>query len=921
MLQWPSTFSGNHTDGGAGLRIGDGYTGPDLVSTTAWVAAAIVLSIGLALTGAAVIWQQQQAGDEARALRERQVERLQADLVKRLTMPVYGLKGARGALAALENRFSREAFDAYVEARDLPREFPGVRGFGFIERVARRDLDAFVAARQREGTTPFRVHGSGDDPTLYVVTQISPFSHNFAAWGIDSGADPARRQSIEQAIDSGDATLSGPVRLVQDALKGPGFLLFVPVYRQGHDPGTAAERRAALLGLLYAPLVANDLLRGVAEPASSLLDLKLSARTAAGDFQPLLATRQGRALTLDEAAEYTLAEAPMAESVHFTVAGREFMLDAALTHEASIKLLGLSGVGLEVGGALLSLLLAVTVYLLAAGRARAEQMARGMTADLSRLAMVASHTTNAVMITDPTRRITWVNEGFTRITGYTAAEAQGRLPSELLHSALTDADTVHGMREAMDVGLGCKAELFNRRKDGTDYWVDIEIQPLRAENGDLGGFVVIESDITARKQLQAQAEEARQSLQDLYDNAPCAYYALDSQGRFLQINAMGLKWLGCSAAELIGRASPRDFFDAAGCALFDAAFPRFKREGRVSGLEFDIIGRHGEVRRVSLSATAIYGPDGEYLRSRSVMFDISETHRIRRQLHQLTLDQEAMLESDLIGIAKLRERRITWRNHALERMFGFAEGELLGVPVRQLYADAAAYETLGAVAYPQMRAGGRSRQHVQMRRKDGSLIWVDLAGVDLPGSDGESLWMMVDITQSKAHEARMERAALHDALTGLPNRLLLADRLRQAIASAERSGHAFALAYLDLNGFKQVNDSHGHDAGDEVLKAVAARLQAGLRASDTVARLGGDEFVILLQPTEAPAEAEPVLGRLLDALAQPITLGSGVQVAIGSSLGLAHYPLHGRSPDALMRHADEAMFANKRAGRARARTS
>jgi len=142
------------------LRIGDGYTGPEMVSTTAWVAAAAVLSIGLALTAAAVIWQQRQAGTEARAQQERQVERLQADIVKRLATPVYGLKGARGALAALEGRLNRAAFDAYVESRDLPHEFPGARGFGFIERVARRDLDAFVAAHQREGATEFRVHGS-----------------------------------------------------------------------------------------------------------------------------------------------------------------------------------------------------------------------------------------------------------------------------------------------------------------------------------------------------------------------------------------------------------------------------------------------------------------------------------------------------------------------------------------------------------------------------------------------------------------------------------------------------------------------------------------------------------------------------------------------------------------------------------------
>ena len=445
---------------------------------------------------------------------------------------------------------------------------------------------------------------------------------------------------------------------------------------------------------------------------------------------------------------------------------------------------------------------------------------------------------------------------------------------------------------------------------------------MRDASGELTGFMSIESDITARKALQTQANEARQSLQDLYDNAPCAYYALDSDGRFLQINALGLKWLGCTAEDVIGSASPADFFDADSRKRFNQAFPHFKREGRVSGLEFDLTGRHGQTRRVSLSATAVYGAGGEYLRSRSVMFDISETHQIRQQLHQLTLDQEAMLESDLVGIAKLRERRITWRNHALERMFGYGEGELQGVTDRQLHMDETAYGTLDALAFPQIQAGGRYRTQLQMRRKDGSLIWVDLAGVELPAAPGtpggESLWMMVDITQSKAHEARMEHAALHDALTGLPNRILLADRLRQAIHGAERSGHVFALAYLDLNGFKQINDTHGHDAGDEVLKTVAARLQSGLRATDTVARMGGDEFVVLLMPADVPAECEPVLTRLLDALIQPITLRTGIQVAVGSSLGLAHYPGDGRTVDALMRHADEAMFANKRAWRSKA---
>jgi diguanylate cyclase (GGDEF)-like protein/PAS domain S-box-containing protein len=900
------------------LRIGDGYTGPEMASPTAWVAAAVVLSLGLALTAAAVIWQQRDARDEARSLQERQVERLEADIVKRLSMPVYGLKGARGAMAASSGRLNRSAFAAYVSSRDLGREFPGVRGFGFIERVQRSALPAFVAAQRRDDGAGFRVHGTGNEPVLYVVSQIAPPSNNLPAWGLDSGAEPVHRQAIEQAVDSGQTTLSSPTPLIQAPLKGPGFLLLVPVYKDGYDPGTPEKRRTALLGLLYAPLVISELLDGVAAQASTLLDLKLAVRQVDGRFMPLLAAHAGAMLPASDMDDYVLDDAPMADTRLFDIAGRQFQLQAALTQDSARQLIGLSGMGIQIGGTLLSLLLAVTVYLLAAGRSRAERIARGMTADLARLAMVASHTTNAVLITDTTHRIVWANEGFTRLTGYTLDEALGREPQELLHFELTDQDTLHGLHEAMSVGLGGKAELQRRSKDGRHYWVDIEIQPLFDDAGALSGFMEIESDITARKQLQAQADEARSSLQDLYDNAPCAYYALDQHGRFLQINALGLRWLGCTAQQVIGRLSPRDFFSPESQALFDAAFPRFMREGRVSGLEFDMKGRHGEVRRVSLSATAIYDDSGVYLRSRSVMFDITETHEIRQRLQQLTLDQEAMLESDLVGIAKLRERRTIWRNQALERMFGYGDGELLGAPARQLYADDAAYETLGALAYPQLKAGGRFRTQLQMRRKDGTLIWVDLSGVQLPGSGDETLWMMVDITQSKAHEARMEHAALHDALTSLPNRLLLGDRLKQAIHASERSGHVFALAYLDLNGFKQINDTHGHDAGDEVLKAVASRLQAGLRASDTVARLGGDEFVVLLSPTQGRTEAELVLGRLLDALSQPITLTTGSQVAVGSSLGVANYPVDGRTADALMRHADEAMYANKRAGRSRA---
>ena len=1025
------------------MRIGDSYTGQEPTSTNSWVLAVFVLSLALALTGAAAIWQQQQARTEAKAVLALQAERLQSDVIRRLTLSTYGLKGARGAMAASGNKFNRAAFRAYVASRDLPREFPGAHGFGFIESVERGQLDKFTAAQRTGGAPDFAVRSPGTESPLYVVLQLEPTPLNGPAWGLDAGADPALRQAIEQAVTSGEATLSSPVTLAQDLKLGSSFVMLVPVYRGGRDPGTPTLRRAALLGLLYAPLVPDEVLKGAADASAAVLDLRLSARTLDGSMTPLLATQDGKPLTGDDASSLDLSKAALAEQHSFTINGSEFLLETALSQAAAVNLLGTGSVEFVIGGTMFSVLLAFSAFLLSAGRARAEALAQSMTADLARLATVASRTTNAVIITDAARRITWVNAGFTRITGYTADEVMGLSPGALLRSQHSDPDTVLLMTEAVKAGRACQVEVLNRGKDGRDYWLDIEIQPLLDSTGQLTGFMAIESDITSRKQaelalsqernrladilasqtelifrfaadnrmlfvneafcrffelraddvlnqpwapmvhaedlplvqqalaqltpghptvtvenrvttgrgetrwgqfvsrsffdslgqlvetqtvarditqrkhLEAQVQEAHESVQDLYDNAPCAYYSLDGHGRFLQINSLGLSWLGCPAEAVIGKLGLTDFLTNVGCADFAIQFPNLKTHGRLSGVELDLIGGDGKARRVSVSATAIYDSHGQFLRTRSAMFDITETDRIRQQLHQLTQDQQAMLETDLVGIAKAKNRRTTWRNRALEAMFGYAEGELIDAPTRLLYADDASYDALVTAASPALKMGQRYRTQLRMRRKDGSQFWVDLSGSLLPTGDGTSLWLMVDISHSKAHEERMERAALHDPLSGLPNRLLLADRLNQALQSAQRSGHQLTLAYMDLNGFKQINDTYGHDAGDEVLKVVAARLQSGLRATDTVARLGGDEFVVLLSPTNSPAEAEPVLSRLLDMLIQPITLTGGVQVAVGSSLGVAHYPAHGRVADALMQHADQAMYVNKRAGKMR----
>ena len=173
-----------------------------------------------------------------------------------------------------------------------------------------------------------------------------------------------------------------------------------------------------------------------------------------------------------------------------------------------------------------------------------------------------------------------------------------------------------------------------------------------------------------------------------------------------------------------------------------------------------------------------------------------------------------------------------------------------------------------------------------------------------------------DITLIREYAQQLERMAHFDALTGLPNRVLLNDRLHQAMLQSQRRNHSVAVAYLDLDGFKAVNDLHGHDVGDLLLIQVAQRMKMALREGDTLARIGGDEFIAVLVDLERPRDFEPVLARLLQAAAEPFRHGES-QLHVSASIGLTVFPLDDADADQLVRHADQAMYQAKQAGRNR----
>jgi diguanylate cyclase (GGDEF)-like protein len=204
--------------------------------------------------------------------------------------------------------------------------------------------------------------------------------------------------------------------------------------------------------------------------------------------------------------------------------------------------------------------------------------------------------------------------------------------------------------------------------------------------------------------------------------------------------------------------------------------------------------------------------------------------------------------------------------------------------------------------------------------RSGDWSWIDARGTvserDELGMPLRMVGTFSNIDERKHEEARMRRMAHEDALTGLPNRVLLGDRLRQAIRTASRDGHRVAVIYFDLDKFKPVNDTHGHAAGDRLLQLVARRLRAGLRDTDTLARIGGDEFVAVLPRCDGPADAVKVAENILFQLNQPFEDGELVH-HISGSLGVALFPDDGMDAEALLRAADLAMYDAKSHGRNR----
>ncbi len=543
-----------------------------------------------------------------------------------------------------------------------------------------------------------------------------------------------------------------------------------------------------------------------------------------------------------------------------------------------------------------------------------------------------------VLLQDRHSAVLASNPAAERVLGLTQAElvsvAAGDPRWKLLREdgsvcPVSDYPAPRALRE----GRGRSDELFGLLDpDGRLRWLEVSTTAL-SESGEPAAvvtFAEVTSRISAQQRLQESEARFRLMIDQVVDYA---ILMLDADGKVATWNHGAQRIKGYTATEIIGT-----HFS---CFFTQEDREAGKPEEELRAAAFD---GHGEYEGWRLRKdgsrfwgvvvlTALRNKEGHLLGFTKVTRDLSERYRADLLVAESNRRVQAMIDSSPFGIVATDLQGVILNiNPAGEKMVGYTRAELVGKLTPAVYHDPAQIitrahelsEETGRTITPGLesfvykaRLGLTDEREWTCIRKDGTRFPMQLAITPLHDPDRAIVGFMgiaYDITERKRREDYTQHIAHHDALTGLPTRRLLEDRVHVALQQAHRAGSEVGLLMIDLDRFKRVNDSLGHHVGDELLKEVATRLKTSIRACDTVARMGGDEFVIVLPDVNSISIAERVAAQVVQCVSAPIHVAGHV-LHVTLSVGIALYPAHAADSGTLLRHADAAMYAAKQAGR------
>jgi diguanylate cyclase (GGDEF)-like protein/PAS domain S-box-containing protein len=509
---------------------------------------------------------------------------------------------------------------------------------------------------------------------------------------------------------------------------------------------------------------------------------------------------------------------------------------------------------------------------------------------------------------------TYVSPKIRDLLGYAPEEVIGKTPFDLMRG--DEAERVGALFEGIAASRqpGFGIENVNCHKDGHEVVLETSAVPVFGPSGDLVGYRGMDRDITARKQVEMALRQSQKNLAEAQRIANLGSWDWDivkgdlrwSDGIY-RIFGLSPEGFGATYAAFLQVVHPDDR------ARVQQAVKDAVEHAKPYRMEHRVVRPDGQERVVQELGEVTFDADGTAVRMVGTVQDITDQKLAELRLHQAAKVFENTSEGVMITDA---DQHVIAVNHAFTRITGYREDEVRGREPKILQSgrhDDDYYRRMWVA----IEAHGRWQGEIWNRRKDGTDYpeWLNISVVrDDGGAIINYIGVFSDITSIKEAQDKLEYTAHHDALTGLPNRLLFRDRLEQALAISRRNGGGVALLFVDLDRFKVINDSLGHEAGDLLLQEVARRLVSCVREEDTVARMGGDEFVVIQKGVGQPEDAALLSTRMLAEINRPFTL-AGREISTSLSVGISLYPQDGEDASTLLKNADAAMYRAKEKGR------
>ena len=892
--------------------------------------ARVVLILGIAMSLAAWFFVARLMDKQARADFDMKVRATISAVERRTQRYIDILPGLEG-LFGHDPSVSRLGLQRYVNSLNLATRFPGVQAVEFIRRVKATEKPTYESAVRADrsihpvGYPDFSVQPAGERDQYYVVHYLEPMAGNEKAFGLDILTKESERIATARARDVGEPIATGRYRLAQEKQSQFGLVVYLPIYQTYRERRTLAQRRTELIGFVNIVFRVDDLFVELIDHDQRVGAL-LNVFDVGDSVKPAEAPSSENLFYSSSPTDDTAARAGDTDDVThmISVAGRRWLFrfsgrDAfvqPLFHPISIFAL--------ISALLVTVLLFLVLRTLSRSRWSAQQMADSATRELrdqlSFSQQLLEVIPNPVFFKDAQGRYINCNRAFEEFTNRPRSEYIGKSVLEVTTS--DSAKTHHEHESALLKNKGSKTyELsLTRTTDGKMIDAIYNKAAFVDVDGNVAGLVGVVIDITERKALERTLAESNEKLRSIIEASPLAIVARDLEGVITLWNPAAEKLLGWKAEEVLGTAttiSPEDIRSEV------VAMRRQTQQGLMLALgETRRMRKDGVVLDVSLSVAPIRNEKQDVIGTMVLFADISRRKRAEVALRESEAQLRLAMEAANMG-------SWYWNAGAGDVRYSDGFAPLFGLPRGAPFSG---YDQFLKALHPDDRAATEATvQHATSSEDnfdiecrviwpDQSVHWLAVKGQATRALSGRAervVGVATDVTTRKLAEQRIAFLAHHDALTGLPNRVLLHDRIGQAIALSHRNATRVAVLFMDLDHFKHINDSLGHHLGDELLQMAAVRIQGCLREVDTVSRLGGDEFVIVIPEIAGGSEGSDlssVAMKLLESLATNFRL-QGHDLHISASIGISIYPNDGENAETLMRNADTAMYHAKESGR------